>query len=553
MSEGSGLTLLFLRHNNNSQTRKLANSQTRKLANSQTRKLANSQTRKLAGLRKLLSCIWPRPLRHALAVLLLASIGTIATPTFAVKLVSNISVGGTGGAAVLSLYDIAQRFTTGSNAGGYTLTNIQLAIVTNSFTGTTTPTVKVFSGSATGTEVATLSGPANLNASTTTNSKTYTFTASGTVTLNKDTNYWVVVEGGSSWPVTVNSDDEDDDSASGWSIRNVYEVREASSTGSFSDEDTGLPSMALQVNGTIDADTTAPTFSSATVNGTSLVITFSEELAAAANLANNSFTVEKTPSSTNTEQTETLSGSPSIDGTTVTLTLSSAVVSTDTSVKVTYTKPTTASGSNDKLKDASDNYVATFTDQAVTNNTPRNLVFTPTSLAVTEGSTDTYNVKLGAQPTGNVTVTIASDDTSAVTVSPTSLDFTTGNWETAQPVTVTGELDTDANNETVTLTHSGSGVHTKTLTVTTTDDNSRFIPVIIPPHSFRVDENQVNVATLTASVNGVPSPPGLTWSITGGNDTSHFSLTSGGVLSFNSPKNFERPDDSDPMEPMNSQ
>ena len=113
------------------------------------------------------------------------------------------------------------------------------------------------------------------------------------------------------------------------------------------------------------ADTTAPTFSSATVDGTALVITFNETLAAAS-LANSAFAVKKTPSQ-GSEQTASLSGSPSISGATVTLTLAAAAVHTDTGVKVSYTKP--ASGSNNKLQDASANEVASFTDQAVTNNT----------------------------------------------------------------------------------------------------------------------------------------------------------------------------------------
>ena len=101
-------------------------------------------------------------------------------------------------------------------------------------------------------------------------------------------------------------------------------------------------------------DTTAPTVSSATVNGTALVITFNETLAAAASLANSAFAVKKTPAG-GSEQTESLSGSPSISAATVTLTLADVVAHNDTGVKVSYTKPT--SGSNNKLQDAADNEV----------------------------------------------------------------------------------------------------------------------------------------------------------------------------------------------------
>ena len=124
------------------------------------------------------------------------------------------------------------------------------------------------------------------------------------------------------------------------------------------------------------ADTTAPTVSSATVDGTALVITFDETLAAAASLANSAFAVKKTPSGGN-EQTESLSGSPSISAATVTLTLADVVAHNDTGVKVSYTKP--ASGSNNKLQDAADNEVTGFTDRAVTNNTAQ--APAPTNLA----------------------------------------------------------------------------------------------------------------------------------------------------------------------------
>ena len=127
-------------------------------------------------------------------------------------------------------------------------------------------------------------------------------------------------------------------------------------------------------------DTTAPVYSSSTVDGTSLVITFDEALAAASNLANGAFTVKKTPSG-GTETDVTLSGSPSISGMTVTLTLASAVVSTD-AVTVAYVKPT--SGTDNTLKDASGNETDSFSAQTVTNNTPPAI---PAACSVVSGPT----------------------------------------------------------------------------------------------------------------------------------------------------------------------
>ena len=118
----------------------------------------------------------------------------------------------------------------------------------------------------------------------------------------------------------------------------------------------------------------APVLMSASVTGTALTLTFSEPMGAAASLANNAFTVKKTPHG-GSEQTVSLSGTPAINGATVTLTLASAVLESDTGVKVSYAKPT--SGSSNKLVDAGGAEAASFTDEPVrnaTDTTPPRLV-----------------------------------------------------------------------------------------------------------------------------------------------------------------------------------
>ena len=57
------------------------------------------------------------------------------------------------------------------------------------------------------------------------------------------------------------------------------------------------------------------------------------------------------------------------------------------------------------------------------------------------GTTDTFTVVLTSEPTSNVVLNISSDDTGEVARSPTSLTFTSGNWNTAQTVTLTGQDD----------------------------------------------------------------------------------------------------------------
>ena len=120
-----------------------------------------------------------------------------------------------------------------------------------------------------------------------------------------------------------------------------------------------------KVDGSIDPpDTTPPTVTGAEVTMTapkSLVITFSEALDTGSEPAASAFTVKVGG---------TAEGTPtdvSISGSTVTLTLAIALDAGQTNVTVDYTNPGTA---NDPLKDAADNEVATFTNQAVTNNAP---------------------------------------------------------------------------------------------------------------------------------------------------------------------------------------
>ena len=82
------------------------------------------------------------------------------------------------------------------------------------------------------------------------------------------------------------------------------------------------------------------------------------------------------------------------------------------------------------------------------------------NVMVDEGDTETYCIKLNAEPTGPVTVTVTSDSISVAIVSPTSLTFTPSNSGTPQTVTVTG-VDDDVDNpdeeRTATITHTASG------------------------------------------------------------------------------------------------
>ena len=105
------------------------------------------------------------------------------------------------------------------------------------------------------------------------------------------------------------------------------------------------------------------------------------------------------------------------------------------------------------------------------------LVVSRGSLTVdNEGGGGTFTVRLATQPTQQVSVSVSSGDSGAVSVPSQPLTFTTQNWGTAQPVTVSGVSDDDAGDETVTVTVTASGGdyagNTATVTVTVDDDDT---------------------------------------------------------------------------------
>ena len=116
----------------------------------------------------------------------------------------------------------------------------------------------------------------------------------------------------------------------------------------------------------------------------------------------------------------------------------------------------------------------------VTDNDTAGVTVSPDALTVAEGATGTYTVKLDTEPVGSVTVAVASGDGEVATASPAALTFTTGNWSSAQTVTVTAGTDPDAENESATLTHTVAGygsVTADSVAVTVTDDDTAGVTV----------------------------------------------------------------------------
>ena len=429
--------------------------------------------------------------------------GTVqaSTTPASAALVSNIGQTGDN-FAELGVVDVAQPFTTGTNATGYTLTSIELRL--NSNLSTDTPTVKLYSGSATGTEEAMFTGPAMLAAS---GARNYTFTPASTVTVLMSTTYWVVAEantGNVRWLNTA-STSEDATPAAGWGIGDVGETRTASSTGSFATErgsvfkirvngtlggivissDATLSALALEDASDDSAISISPTFASGTTSYTASVDNGVDKITIKPTVNEGSATVEYLDSS----DTEIADADGVKTGQQVSLSVSANTIK----VKVTAEDTTTT-----------DTYTVVVTRAAAV---PGVVTVSESALTVTEEDTtgDTYTVVLGNQPTADVTVTVGGHASTDVTPTPASLTFTTTNWSTAQTVTVKAGNDTDLTNDTVTLTHSAastdsnySGITIGSVVVTVTDnDTAQVTGVVVTSGNAGLLVNWTAVANAT--------------------------------------------------------
>ena len=160
-----------------------------------------------------------------------------------------------------------------------------------------------------------------------------------------------------------------------------------------------------------------PTLTAASVNGSTLTLTFTEALDAASKPAADAFAVS-VEGAARTVDAVTLSGNA------VELTLASAVASGET-VTVSYTAPTGSEAS--PLKDASGNAAASFTGEAVTNEMaalPAVSIAAETS-PVTEGADATFTLTRTGSVSAALTVTVEVTESGAVLTetSPSAVTF----------------------------------------------------------------------------------------------------------------------------------
>ena len=133
----------------------------------------------------------------------------------------------------------------------------------------------------------------------------------------------------------------------------------------------------------------------------------------------------------------------------------------------------------------------------VTDDDTAGVTLSKTELTIDEGAEATYTVRLASEPLGNVTVSLASDDESVATVSPSALTFSAGAWSAAQTVTVSGVEDEDADDDTATVSHAVAGygsVSADEVSVQVVDNNTA--GVIVSRAELTVGERETGTYTM---------------------------------------------------------
>ncbi|MCW8200660.1 hypothetical protein D8B23_20205, partial [Verminephrobacter aporrectodeae subsp. tuberculatae] len=249
--------------------------------------------------------------------------------------------------------------------------------------------------------------------------------------------------------------------------------------------------QAVTNNTPAPADTTPPEFSSAAVNGDQLVLTYTEanSLDGAELTGNAGFTVSSSTDTAITVSSAVVNGADK----TITLTLSRAVTSTET-VTVSYTKPESGA----VVQDAAGNDAVSFSNQAVTNNTPAPADTTAPQLITSD---DTTRPRVNGDQ-----LVLSFDDVSDLDAGLTELihgAFTVLVNGVANAVTI---VTIDGQAKTVTLTLSTAVTHGQTVTVAyadpTTDNDANAIQ--------DAAGNDATSFAATAVTNNTPAPADTT-------------------------------------------
>jgi hypothetical protein len=119
------------------------------------------------------------------------------------------------------------------------------------------------------------------------------------------------------------------------------------------------------------------------------------------------------------------------------------------------------------------------------------------TIQIPEGSTASFNVRLSAQPTEVVSVTVAreSGDIDISVISGGNLTFTTSNWNTDQTVTLQAAQDADTDNSQAAIAITAPGITQKNITVTEQDDdtvaNDLTVEIVEPKNGTQVTRGTI--------------------------------------------------------------
>ena len=101
--------------------------------------------------------------------------------------------------------------------------------------------------------------------------------------------------------------------------------------------------------------------------------------------------------------------------------------------------------------------VSTTETVQVADSDGRGVTVSPTALTLAEGASATYTAVLDTEPTDTVTLTPGVTGSPDVTFEPSSLTFTSADWDTAQTVTLSAAEDDDAYHDSAVVSHAAAG------------------------------------------------------------------------------------------------
>ena len=280
-------------------------------------------------------------------------------------LVANTGQSDDAGKCIHNTHSRGQAFRTGADVYGYDLENIVMHVedAPNDWDDVTVRLAKgpprAPGGTLNSGLITTLVNPASGAPNLGRGQRTWTLPSGTSVVLLPQTQYTVEIghDSGSDCDFKIdstNSDSEDSNSNTGWSIDNSHRhTAAAGNAGSFLFNVSDAAALRIKVNGSAATDTTAPTLKSASVVER-VTLNFDEELDEDSKPDTSAFTVR-------VDGVEREVSAVSIVAKDVTLTLQSAVEFGQT-VTVSYTPPTA-----NPLRDAAVNEVAAFMNEPVRN------------------------------------------------------------------------------------------------------------------------------------------------------------------------------------------